>query len=458
MRSGRSSAALALAATVLSASVAGETVPAPVSARARQEIVVTSQNLALVSETRRVNVPAGPVDLLWEGVPATARTETWLLTGPSDVRWLGLAAPARPGEETWLKSLAGKRVRVVRPGGAAVDAEVLEVRGATPDQVLFREGTDLVYGEPQAALVLPGEGARATRPGVFLKLVSDRAATREISSRYLVGSLTWEADYSLTLARDEKSARLDGWFTVDNGTGTDFAPDRLRLLAGVLRTAAPAPVPQARTMMAGAADQAAVAESAALSESRVFDVPSPGSLRAGRTTYPLAVNARVVVARRYVARGAFWGGRNAEGQRLPVAVLYHVEASVLGRALPAGVVRAYSDEGASFAGEDRIPNLPERTDFDVETSEAFDLSARQQQTSFTQTGPRETETAFEVTLTSRKSEEAAVIVREELPGDWTILESSRPATRRGSAAEFTVAVPPGGTAKLTYRVRVKTPG
>jgi hypothetical protein len=456
MRSGVLSAITAVAAAVLAEPSRGEAVPAPASARVRQEIVVTSQNLALVSETRRVALPTGSVELLWEGVPSAARTETWMLTTPADLRWVGLAAPARTSEETWLKSLSGKRVRVVRPGGAAVDAEVLDVRGATPDQVLFREGNDLVFGEPNASIVLADEGARAARPAVVLRLASDRAGTREISSRYLVGNLTWEADYSLALSRDEKSGRLDGWFALDNGTGVDFAPDRLRLLAGVLRTASAAPVPQQRAMMAGAPLEAGVAESSALSESRVYDVPSPGLLRAGRTTYPLAVNARVVVARRYVVRGAFWGGRNAEGQRVPVAVRYHVDSASLGRALPAGIVRAYTDEGASFAGEDRIPNLPERTDFEIETSEAFDLSARRQQTSFTQTGPHDTEAAFEITLSSRKSEEATVIVREELPGDWTMLESSKPATRHGSTAEFALPVPAGATVKLTYRVRVRT--
>jgi hypothetical protein len=357
-----------------------------------------------------------------------------------------------------LRSLIGKRVRVIRPSGTAVEAEVVDVRGPAADQVLFREANDLVFGEPRATLVVPGEGASVSRPGVALKLVSDRAASRDLSSRYLVAGLTWQADYTLTLARDEKSARFDGWFTVDNATGADFVPDRLRLLAGVLRTASPAP-PSQRAMMAGAAPlEAGVAESSVVSESRVYDVPSPGALKSGRTTFPLAVNAKVVVARQYVVRGAFWGGRNAEGQSVPVAVRYRVDAASLGRALPAGVVRTYTDDGASLGGEDRIANVPERTDFEIETSEAFDLSARRRQTAFTQIGPHESEAAWEISVTSRKTEEATVLLREELPGDWTIVESSRPATRRGSTAEFVLPVGPGAAAKVTYRVRVKTAG
>jgi hypothetical protein len=459
MRSPVLAAAAALAFVALAAPSAGQTlVRAPASSNARQEILVTNQNLAVVAETRRVELPAGAVELLWEGAPASARTETWNLTSPAEVRWTGLSASTGTGgEETWLASLVGRRVRVVRQGGGSVDAEVVAVHGATTDRVLFREGSDLVYGEPQASLVVPGEGARAGRPaGIALRLSVNRPGPRELVSRYLVSGLTWQADYSLTFSPDERSARLDGWFTVDDATGSDFAPDRLRLLAGVLRTAAAPPSPRTG-MMAMAPAESGVAESTAVSESRVYEIPSPGPLRSGRTTFPLANNARVAVAKRYVARSSFWGGRNAEGLPVPVAVRYRVAAATLGRALPAGVVRAYTEDGSFFAGEDRIPHTPEATDFEIETSEAFDLTARRQQTAFTQIGPRENEAAFEVTVTSRKSQEATVLVREEFPGDWTILESSRPATRRGaSTAEFSLPVPPGGTIKLTYRVRVRT--
>ena len=450
-------AALALAA-LAARSMAQTLVRAPASSNARQEILVTNQNLAVIAETRRVDLPAGAVELFWDGAPTSARTETWNLTSPAEVRWTGLSASTGTrGEETWLASLVGRRVRVVRQGGASVDAEVVAVHGATPDRVLFREGSDLVYGEPQASLVAPGDGVRMPRPaGIVLRLSVDKPGARDLVSRYLVSGLTWQADYSLTLSRDEKSGRLDGWFTVDNGTGSDFAPDRLRLLAGVLRTAAAAPTPRTG-MMAMAPAEGGVAESAAASESRVYEIASPGLLRSGRTTFPLATNARVAVAKRYVARSSFWSGRTAESSPVPVAVRYQVAAAPLGRALPAGIVRTYSEGGSFFAGEDRIPHMPEATDFEIETSEAFDLAARRQQTAFTQTGARESTAAFEVTITSRKSEEVTVLVRDEFPGDWTILDSSRPVTRRGaSTAEFSLPVPPGGTVQLTYRVRVRT--
>lgn len=434
--------------------------------RARQELVVTNQNLAVVTESRRVTLPAGESELLWEAVPPSARTETWTITNAREagISWRGLAVPLS-GESAstreWLESLVGKNVKIARPDGSTAEGEVLSVHGATAELVLFREGADLVFGEPDARLSLSAGAERGRRPaGLYLKLASERAGPREIASRYLVGNLTWDANYALTLAPDEKSGRLEGWFTVDNRTAADFSPSRLRLLAGVLRVASTAPpYPTRGVYQEMQVMDASIASSVAASEARTYEVSSPGRLASGRTTYPLAENANVAVEKRYLARSTYWMGQNDESQRLPVAVHYKVGTKALEKALPAGTVRVYTDSGSVFSGEDRIQHTPERTDVEIETSEAFDLTARRRQAAYQQISRFESESSYEVTLASRKKEPATVIVRENFPGDWSILESSIPSKKvNASTADFAVSVPAGGEAKLTYRVRVRTGG
>ena len=51
---------------------------------------------------------------------------------------------------------------------------------------------------------------------------------------YLAGQLNWNADYVLTVARDDRTADLDGWVTVKNGSGTTFDNATLQLVAGDL--------------------------------------------------------------------------------------------------------------------------------------------------------------------------------------------------------------------------------
>jgi hypothetical protein len=440
---------------------AGGTAPAaeteePAGAVVKQELVVTNQNLAVVLETRRAELPAGAVSLSWAGLPAAARTETWSVTNGREagVHLLGLTAPFPTGNP--LSDLVGRRVRVERPGGGSVEAEVVSVGGATPEQILFREGADLVYGEPGARLVVAGAGEGASRAArVVLRLDSGRSGAREIAARYLVGDIGWQANYALTLAADEKSGRLEGWFTVDNRAGAAFAPSRLRLLAGTLRTAPAAPKPAYRAVESMAVAES-VAVSEAASESRVYEIPAPARLPEGRTTFSLAEDAEVPIAKSYVARGSYWFGEQAESQTIPVGVIYKVGAKKLAAALPAGVVRVYTEGGSLFGGEDSIAHTPEKTDFEIETSEAFDLTAKRRQTSFTQVGPRETESAWEVTLTSHKKEAVTILVRDSFPGDWKLVESSLTATKTSARVlEFSVPVPAGAEAKLTYRVRVR---
>ncbi|HVE65034.1 MAG TPA: hypothetical protein VNC59_00520 [Thermoanaerobaculia bacterium] len=440
--------------------------PRAVTAAARQELVVTNQNLAVVVEDRTVTLPAGATTLLWEGAPASARTETWSVLNAREagVRWLGLVSPF-PGqggvESEWLASLVGKQVRVRRPNGEIAEAEVVAVYGPTPAHVLFREGNELVYGEPDARISLASDrGAPERATGVRLKLESERAGSRTLTSRYLVGDLSWEAAYALSLSPDEKSGRLEGFFLVDNRSGAEYVPTRLRLLAGTLRAAAPPSAPRA---MAGRMQAEMAMDSAAnsieLSESRVYEVSNPPRLPGGRTTFPLAAGVDVAVGKRYVARTQYWMGQMEESQRIPVAVQYRVETKPIERALPAGVVRVYVEGGRVFTGEDRIEHTAEKTDIEIETSETFDLSARRRQVSFQQTSRLESESAYEVVITSRKKEAVTVLVRESFPGDWTIVESSVPARKLSAfVAEFAVPVPAGGEAKLTYKVRVRMRG
>ncbi|HEX9303404.1 MAG TPA: hypothetical protein VGA31_03035 [Thermoanaerobaculia bacterium] len=453
------SLALALEAALLPA----QQPPRAGAPAGRQDLIVTNQNLAVVVESRTVRLSAGRAELRWDGAPASARTETWTVTNAREagVRWLGLTAPipgGRAAESEWLAGLIGKRIRIARPGGATVEGDLLAVYGPTPAQALFREGGELVYGEPDARLSLTPEPDAPARPeGVTLRLDSERSGSRILTSRYLVGDVSWEASYALSLADDEKRGRLEGWFVVDNRSGADFAPARLRLLAGTLRVASsPAPRP-----MAAPAEMAMkmVAQSAGLSEARVYEVESPPRLSGGRTTFPLASDAEVAVEKRYVARSIYSIGANEEPQSIPVGVQYRVETKALAKALPAGVVRVYVQGGSVFTGEDRIEHTPERTDVEIETSEAFDLTARRRQVSFQQTSRTESESAYEVVITSRKKEPTTVLVREQFPGDWTVVESSVPPKKLAAfTADFPVSVPAGGKAKLTYRVRVRMRG
>jgi len=54
---------------------------------------------------------------------------------------------------------------------------------------------------------------------------------QQVEASYLASNLSWNADYVLTVARDDKNADLDGWVTVVNTAAPPFAMARLQLVA-----------------------------------------------------------------------------------------------------------------------------------------------------------------------------------------------------------------------------------
>src|SRR5258706_1751378 len=100
--------------------------------------------------------------------------------------------------------------------------------------------------------------------------------------------------------------------------------------------------------------------------------------------------------------------------------------------MPKGVVRVYkkdSQGNAQFVGEDRIDHTPKNETVRLKLGEAFDVTADKKQTDFkrrevTNIASTLAESAYEIVLKNAKKEAATVVLREPVPGDWTMLEQS----------------------------------
>lgn len=202
---------ISLAAAVSGLVLGAQEAPRAVTAPARQELVVTNQNLAVVVESRTVTLPTGTTTLRWHGAPASARTETWSVTNAREagVRWLGLISPFAGqggGDGEWLAGLVGKRVRVRRVNGEMAEADVVAVYGPTPAQVLFREGASSSTASRTLGSRSRRIRARPSARPASRSSSSERAGSRTLTSRYLVSDLSWEAAYALALSPTKSAA------------------------------------------------------------------------------------------------------------------------------------------------------------------------------------------------------------------------------------------------------------
>jgi hypothetical protein len=135
--------------------------------------------------------------------------------------------------------------------------------------------------------------------------------------------------------------------------------------------------------------------------------------------------------------------------------------------LPEGTVRVYRlDDGSpEFLGEQRIEHTPKNGDVEIETGDAFDITAKKFRKARRDLGQdylgRRTVTeGYLIKIFNRKGEAVTVNVSEQIPSgaNWTIPLESHPHRRGGAGeARWDVSVPANGEVDLEYEIEYSYP-
>src|SRR3981081_1224919 len=225
-------------------------------------VTVYNSNIALVRDVRQLTLPSGTFRLKFMDIAATVNPATVHFRSLNDPEKLGvieqnyeydLLEPAK-----LLHKYVGKEVTLVRSyqeNGTTRREEIKATLLADNNGPVWKIGNDIVTGMYAENLRFPEVPANLyDRPTLLMSLENSGGRKHQIEASYLASNLSWNADYVLTVARDDKNADLDGWVTVVNNSGTAFHNARLQLVAGDLN----------RVQQAGAmreADMAMVAKS-----------------------------------------------------------------------------------------------------------------------------------------------------------------------------------------------------
>jgi hypothetical protein len=171
------------------------------------------------------------------------------------------------------------------------------------------------------------------------------------------------------------------------------------------------------------------------------------------------------ILKRYVVEGQNFYYHNVYHPGAPIKDVVQVfyqfkneERAGLGMPMPAGNVRVYQSDssgGMQFVGEDRVDHTPKDEAINLKIGNAFDVVCERKQTDFQKISFNTYDVEFEITLRNHKTVPITVEVNEPIGGSWRMLQSSHAWTKTSAwAAQFSVAVPPDGTAALKYKVRV----
>ena len=440
-------------------------------------ITVYNSNIALVRDVRQLNLPEGTFDLRFMDIAASINPATVhfrSLTEPTQVRVLeqnyefDLLEPQK-----LLRKYVGREVTLARwrhEDGTSREEDVQALLLAYNNGPVWRIGNEIVTGMRHDHIRFPELPENLySRPTMVWALQNEGLQSHWVEAAYLAGNLSWNADYVLTVSRDDTLADLDGWVTLTNTSGTAYPNARLQLVAGDLHRVRNEygrdAFKQARAV-AEVADAAGFVEES-FSEYHLYTLDRRTSVRDKETKQlSLLTGTAVPVVKTFVVEGQQFYYRNYQhpGSPLndPVKVYFNFtndEESGLGMPMPAGTVRVYqadSQGGVQFVGEDRIDHTPKDEGLSMHIGNAFDIVCERKQTDFRKIASLVHEIEFEITLRNHKDTPIVVEVNEPIGGDWQMLQASHEWTKTAAwAASFNVPVDADGTSVLRYRVLVR---
>jgi hypothetical protein len=437
-------------------------------------VTVYNSDIALVRDVRSLQLARGTGSLRFMDIAATVNPATVhfrSLTQPSQVSVLeqnyeyDLLDP-----DKLLRKYVGREVTLVRnrqDGGTTRQEEVKALLLSYNTGPVWKIGNEIVTGLGADHIRFPElPETLYSRPTLIWTVQNDGDATHRVEASYLARSLAWNADYVLTVGRDDKLADLNGWVTMTNNSGTAFKNARVQFVAGDLNR-----VRQNLQKMADmAAPAAARAEERMAQESfsdyHLYTLGRKTSINNAQTKQlSMFEGTDVPTIKRYVVEGQNYYYHNQMHPGSPikdsVQVYYQFkneEKSGLGLPMPAGVVRVYQQDskgGVQFVGEDRIMHTPKDETLNVKIGNAFDVICERNQIGFEKIASNVYELEYEITLRNHKAAAISVEVNEPIGGTWRMLTSSHQWTKTSAwAAQFNVPVAADGTAVLRYKVRI----
>ncbi|MDX1990345.1 MAG: DUF4139 domain-containing protein [Candidatus Obscuribacter sp.] len=467
-------------ALVLSAKVLAQ----EVSASKDVAITVYNQNFGLVKDTREINLKGGINFVRFEDVAAAI--------DPTTVSFTSLTAPNSVAvreqnyqfdlmdESTILARSLGKTVkfRQYLSGGAVREitgtllsspsVTVADSNGNVSQRgqsIVVKTGSGIIVGASGELEIAELPEGLVAKPSLLWKLECDKAGAHNTEISYQTQGMNWKCDYVAVANADDTSCDLTSWVTIDNKSGATYKNAALKLMAGdvhkVQQPSAPPMMERAMAMDAVAAEPQFSEQSFA--EYHLYSLKGRTDVRDNETKQLTLFNASAVpVKKLYVleSNNSYYGGDGQQKQKVNVKLeLANSKDNNLGMPLPKGKVRVYKkdqDGALQFVGEDEIDHTPKDEKVRVYIGDAFDIAAERVQTGQQQISERVQRQSYSISLRNHKKEAVTVTCVEHAWGDWKIVNSSMPYTKKDSHTfEFNVKVAPDTEEKLTYTIEIK---
>ena len=436
------------------------------------EVTIYNSNLGLIKDVREIGLPEGEGELQFADVASAIIPETVhvrSLNHPDDLRLLeqnyeyDLISPQK-----LLEKYVGKTIKLLTWNQYQDRKEVVEATLLSMNEGPVYRINGEIHLSSEGRPILPELPENLfARPTLSWQYRNQSRSRHRIEASYLTNSITWKADYVLTLNAEDTAADLAGWVTLDNKSGATYKNAKLKLVAGNVHRAL-----ERETLGAGLGGMKRAISAApqqfqeqGFFEYHLYDLQRPTTVKENQTKQISLLEASGAGVKKellvYGVDTYYTNQYREDNPTQPVAVYVSVKNSKenrLGMPLPEGIVRTYKQDAAGslqFIGEDRIKHTPKDEELRLKIGEAFDVVAQRRQTDFRQLTSRQYESEWEIVVKNHKEQDVTVGLIEPVPGSWAVLNSSQPYTKKDAfTIRFDVPVPKDGEAKVTYRIRV----
>jgi hypothetical protein len=431
-------------------------------------ITIYNNNIALVSETRDVELPMGDISLIYSGVPSLIIPDSIQLetvSRPDGISVLEQRYEYDLQNRMKLrKKYIGEKVKLHYKHPSGNEEEVKDATIiAVDERTVLKVADEIIFDIPGYLSFPPLPGGLYDTPTVVWELRNEFADIHTLNVTCLTRGMSWEADYTLMLSPDENKVDLKGWATIYNGSRMDFRDARLKLAAGEINLEPESKGPQPR--YARAPESGESFREKRFFEYHLYELKGKTDLEDDlRKQISFKDTSSVPVVKKYFIKGSeeYYYSQYRQGVTRDTAGIMlefsNDRSAGLGTALPAGVVRVYKRDSSGdvqFVGEDSIGHTAESEVIRIRTGKAFDIVSERRQTDWIRISEGVFEAILEIKVRNLRDENVSVTVIEPVPGDWMVLRTSH-EFRKTSAniLEFDLDIPSKKETVLEYRIRV----
>jgi len=372
----------------------------------------------------------------------------------------GFAQPSNAKAEPEAKAAEADEepvsdVLVVHESGYAVGTRTIQVELQLGPNRVMVGGLPATVDPRSVELAALGARVRveskvfdsAARSLVFM-VVPEAPGPASLRLTYAFTGLEWSASYVAVLDPRLDEVAFSSWYCLSNKCGSSLAPRSITLVAGH------------SNVLAGKAD----ARGAVGLGLTAVSMSCPDTLRDGTDCY-----LQVAGAARLPARMVYLIDRigvtltdpavgRKDEPRIQLALDMTVSSLDLPLPLPAGRATAYThsaDGTAHLLGEDTVGPVRAAGSVMLRLGAAPSLRVEKARTDQKKIGTSSWEEAYQIRITNSGSAQAEVVILEEFPGEWAILQSAPVSAARtsGGFARFNLSVPAGARIEVLYKVR-----